>query len=241
MEYEIGIKKVTSIYKNETYRINNHSYVLAKCDSCRNLCFIRKGEYPKETLRFCNKVCKMDHQRSLTYNSTTKLCFICYRFRAHKEFSPRLRNKTGLRSYCRDCRRAYTKEERADMIAKTVIREKKRRASPKYRLESRMGTGLRRALLGVKNSRSWQEFVDYNLDELLTHLKSTLPKGYTMNDLDKLHIDHIIPRSFFSYSFNVAKTAEEIKSDPQFKECWALENLQLLTIKDNLSKGSKFI
>lgn len=45
------------------------------------------------------------------------------------------------------------------------------------------------------------------------------------------HIDHIKPISLFKY-----ETAE----DPEFKKCWALDNLQPLEKIANLKKGNKF-
>jgi len=45
------------------------------------------------------------------------------------------------------------------------------------------------------------------------------------------HIDHIRPISAFSFT---------VPEDPEFKECWALNNLQPLWAFDNLSKGGKW-
>lgn len=48
--------------------------------------------------------------------------------------------------------------------------------------------------------------------------------------LPEIHIDHKIPLAVFNFN-----TAE----DCDFKRAWALENLQPLWAKDNLSKGAK--
>jgi hypothetical protein len=45
------------------------------------------------------------------------------------------------------------------------------------------------------------------------------------------HIDHIKPRSLFTY------TSIE---DEQFKKCWALSNLQPLEALENIRKGNKY-
>jgi 5-methylcytosine-specific restriction endonuclease McrA len=50
------------------------------------------------------------------------------------------------------------------------------------------------------------------------------------NDLDKLHIDHIVPISVHNF---------EKVTDDDFKKCWALNNLQLLPSIENISKGAK--
>ena len=46
----------------------------------------------------------------------------------------------------------------------------------------------------------------------------------------KEHIDHIVPKSHFRY---------EKPEDLQFKECWALHNLQPMWAKENLVKGNR--
>ena len=45
------------------------------------------------------------------------------------------------------------------------------------------------------------------------------------------HIDHIIPDSWFNY-----KSIE----DQQFKDCWALNNLQPMWKLENISKGNRY-
>ena len=44
------------------------------------------------------------------------------------------------------------------------------------------------------------------------------------------HVDHIIPKSSFNFSS---------KHDKEFKECWALDNLQPLWAEDNIAKSDK--
>jgi hypothetical protein len=46
----------------------------------------------------------------------------------------------------------------------------------------------------------------------------------------EIHIDHKVPESHFKY---------ETPEDPQFKECWALHNLQPMWAKDNIQKGNR--
>lgn len=55
--------------------------------------------------------------------------------------------------------------------------------------------------------------------------------GMTWENYGKWHIDHKTPDSWFQYnSIN----------DDGFKKSWALENLQPMWAKDNLSKGNKY-
>jgi 5-methylcytosine-specific restriction endonuclease McrA len=109
---------------------------------------------------------------------------------------------------------------------------KKRSSCPKIVLSLRMSNAIRHSLKGTKKYRSWVDLVDYNKDQLYKHLLKTMPDGYSWDDFltGELHIDHIIPISVFNYSL-----PEHI----DFKRCWALENLQLLPAKENMSKKDK--
>ena len=102
----------------------------------------------------------------------------------------------------------------------------------KYNLYSKMSTSIRLSLKGNKSGRAWESLVDYNVYELEKHLKATMPKGYTWQDYfeGKLHIDHKIPKSVFNFT-----KPEHI----DFKNCWALKNLRLLSAKENRMKGNK--
>ena len=108
----------------------------------------------------------------------------------------------------------------------------KRKTNIKYSLNCRITLAIWRSLKGNKNGQHWEDLVGYTLNDLIKHLKKTMPKGYTWQDYleGKLHIDHIIPRSIFNFT-----NPEHI----DFKHCWALKNLRLLSVKENLSKSNK--
>jgi len=95
----------------------------------------------------------------------------------------------------------------------------------------KIGLAISKSLKGNKCGHHWETLLNYTLKDLIKHLKKTVPKGYDWNDYinGKLHLDHILPIRLFQ--FNNPK-------DEEFKQCWGLYNLQLLTKKDNLSKGS---
>jgi hypothetical protein len=71
----------------------------------------------------------------------------------------------------------------------------------------------------------------YTKEELKAKITLQFEEGMTLANYGEWHIDHIKPVS----EFNFEKT-----SDNGFKECFALNNLQPLWAKDNLSKGSKW-
>ena len=104
----------------------------------------------------------------------------------------------------------------------------------KYNLNCRMSGMMRYSLKRNKKGNSWTKFVDYNISALIERLKKTMPKEHTWRDFleGKLHIDHIIPIT----AFNFTKS-----SQIDFQRCWALNNLQLLPAKENLSKNNKLV
>lgn len=112
--------------------------------------------------------------------------------------------------------------------------DQKRLQDPQYRLSHSISGGIRDALKSGKKGHHWETLVGYTLDDLVEHLESLFQEGMSWKNYgrgeDKWHVDHVKPKSSFSFtSFD----------DPEFKECWALRNLQPLWEPDNLSKGNR--
>ena len=105
---------------------------------------------------------------------------------------------------------------------------------PQWVIDHRMSTAIRIALIDGKNGRSWEELVGYTREDLKLHLESLFTDGMTWEKFlnSEIHIDHIIPKSYFIYSSY---------EDEEFKKCWALSNLQPLWAKDNLAKSNKIL
>ena len=108
----------------------------------------------------------------------------------------------------------------------------KRKIDIKSNLVNRISRAIRFTLKDGKKGEHWEDLVGYTCNDLIKHLQKTMPIGYTWDDFleGKLHIDHIIPVSVFNF------TKPE---HTDFKRCWALENLQLLPAKENISKQNK--
>ena len=107
----------------------------------------------------------------------------------------------------------------------------KMRSSVCGRLRDRVGTYLRQMLREGKEGRKLVDILGYTIAELKQHLESKFVDGMCWERLDEIHIDHVIPVSAFKFASI---------EDPQFKQCWALSNLQPLRAADNLSKGNKY-
>lgn len=102
----------------------------------------------------------------------------------------------------------------------------------KYNLNGRIRKVIRKSLGSNKNGHHWETLVGYTLIDLIKRLEKTMPINYNWNDYleGKLHIDHIIPISVFNF---------DKPEHPDFKRCWALENLRLLSARENIRKHNK--
>ena len=104
------------------------------------------------------------------------------------------------------------------------------RKKPKNKLNISVQSLIWQALNGQKAGRKWEDLVGYTLNDLVKHLENQFDDKMSWDNYGKWHVDHKIPRSHFKY-----ETAE----DPEFKKCWALDNLQPLWAVDNLKKGNR--
>ncbi|MBA7542436.1 hypothetical protein ES705_34757 [subsurface metagenome] len=93
---------------------------------------------------------------------------------------------------------------------------------------------IRQCILKNKSGWRWEADVGYTLEDLKKRLKETISDFYTWQDYleGKLELDHIMPVSAFNFSE---------PTDYEFQECWSLENLRLITPKENHLKGSKIL
>lgn len=113
---------------------------------------------------------------------------------------------------------------------------KRIRSTPKGKLDHCMGTLIRRCLGSNKNGRSWKTLVGYTNDELKQHLENQFEPWMNWSNYGlgpgKWTVDHVMPRSSFIY---------ENSEDPEFKKCWALENLKPMEWLENIKKSNKII
>lgn len=100
---------------------------------------------------------------------------------------------------------------------------------PAWKLSGHMRVLIHRALRGKKQGRSWRNFVDYTVDELIAHLERQFLPGMSWDNHGEWHVDHIVPRSEFQYTD---------PDDEAFKRCWALSNLRPLWATDNMRKNA---
>ena len=193
-----------------------------------------------------------------------KKCVICKKVKYSAEFYKDKKTKIGLYSACKLCHNKYSNNwkkknrrkvneyqkkkwrersvasirERREYMRKYMQRPKYKEyqnvwmKNPKNRLDSNLSKAIRDALKGKKAGQRWEKLVGYTIDNLVKHLEAKFELWMSWENYGKWHIDHIIPKSHFKY---------EAPEDPDFKKCWALENLQPLEAMENIRKNNKIL
>jgi hypothetical protein len=133
-------------------------------------------------------------------------------------------------------RNKYRKEkaERLKLARKEYWNKNKEVLKKRYKIKNRLRTRIRDALKGRCKSSSTTKLTGCSLLELKNHLQYTAIKnGYVNFDIDTYsgydyHIDHITPISKFNLECSYHQ-----------RLCFNWSNLQILSSRDNLSKGNK--
>ena len=118
---------------------------------------------------------------------------------------------------CRASRKEYERNKRAN--------------DPKFRLNHSITKAIWESLKGNKAGRKWETLVGYTLQDLIKHLESLFESWMTWDNYGEWVIDHIRPISLFNFT---------LPEDKEFKECWALENLQPLEAIANIKKSNNY-
>jgi hypothetical protein len=123
----------------------------------------------------------------------------------------------------------YYKNHSKEIIAQRVKhRKNKRHTDYRFYINDKISSAINRTLKTGKQGCHWENLVDFTIDELINHLEKLFLPGMSWNSKN-WHIDHLRPIASFNFTFY---------TDPEFKECWSLKNLQPLFSEDNLRKSS---
>ncbi len=123
----------------------------------------------------------------------------------------------------------YDKNHREE---KNYKRNKKYANDIYYRLSRNISSAIGRSIRQNKNGRHWETLVGYSLIQLYDHIELLFTSDMTWENHGKWHIDHIIPQVLWKY---------DKPEDNEFKQCWALANLQPMWAIDNFKKYNKVI
>lgn len=127
-------------------------------------------------------------------------------------------------------RKALWSLNNKDKLRKIKQRYKKKRRQNdiNFKLNELISNSIRQGILD-KGFKKWSNIVGYTTEELKYHLESTFENGLTWEVYLKgdYHIDHIIPQHLYSFNSYL---------DEEFKKCWNLRNLRIITETENLNK-----
>lgn len=166
-----------------------------------------------------------------------KKCSKCGDYKKSSKFQKRRESSDGLRGECMSCLSDRKKEQMRRYRQKTENRVRQNnylsmrwKTDPAFRLTSRTRHAARRAMRGV-NVKGFFLSMPYSASEFVDHLLASAPQGFSREELvdgSKFHIDHIKPVCSFNLTGDI---------DSQFRECWALSNLRLVSAKTNFAKS----
>lgn len=117
-----------------------------------------------------------------------------------------------------------------------LVRERQRatmrrwRVTPKHRLEHNISRSVNLSLRGGKGGASCFKLLGFTVEQLVRHLELQFSPGMSWDNYGEWHVDHRVPLASFRY---------ETSNDDEFRQAWALTNLQPLWAKQNISKGAR--
>lgn len=172
----------------------------------------------------------------------SKRCCRCKVEKPKSEFTADKTRRDGLKPRCRSCRsiefsenvaRSGRNKKSDQWKSRFPERERqiarKHRAKPHNRIHHAISARIY-LMFGGKRGRRTLDFLDYSIDELMSHLERQFLKGMSWENYGEWHVDHILPLCSF--------TIQSIE-DPDIKRAWGLANLRPLWGKDNARKNGK--
>ena len=187
-----------------------------------------------------NKKCK-ECGKSFKANTNGKFCSLECRnihFKTKEKTQPyyvKAREEALLRKInrpkkvCPQCNKTFTDTSKTNNMIycnRSCFMKK-----PSFVIRRRISGSMRQSLRNKNGDGKSFNKLGYTVEELHRHLESQFTDGMSWDNMDEWHIDHIRPVASFNF------TTVECED---FKKCWALNNLQPLWAKDNMSKGNKW-
>lgn len=240
---------------------------LQKCSKCKQekqYTEFNKDITKKTGLHNQCKVCIKKYREKLLNSKRTiashKICSICKIDKPASKFWKSKHTINGLYPSCIECKSKREKKPDRQIIRannrktwrkKNIIRarelwnnwdKKRRKVDPVYRLRRSVMHAISNKITKKHNKEHWLtntifDYLPYTVIELKNHIESLWEPWMSWDNYGKYdsnnktwQIDHIIPQSKLPY---------DSMEHPNFKKCWALENLQPLETVLNIKKSNK--
>ncbi len=192
--------------------VKGKEYLEKVCKECRNKAWILAKQKRMSNPDYAAKITKQRKDYSKKHYQNNKNWY--------KNRSQRL--KDSYKQWKRD---NYNPQKEKERHAKRML-------NPTYKVSKYISNRIRQ-LIRDKDFASVIDLLDYSIQDLMYSLEKQFRDGMNWDNYGNYwHIDHIKPVSHFNF---------KSKNDPEFKQCWALSNLQPLLKIENLSKGNRFI
>jgi len=148
-----------------------------------------------------------------------------------KEYNKQYREIHNWNEYCRNHYKILKNKIKRQKWQSKYKRER-RKKDKIFCLNGSISGQIRACLNGKKSGRHWEKLVGYTLLNLVNHLENQFNEKMGWDNYGSYwQIDHIKPQSLFKYNS---------VEDQEFKECWALKNLQPLEKTENNIKNNKY-
>ena len=171
--------------------------------------------------------------RPVIRTTTTKLCYMCKRWKPYADFCKDVHTVDGHTAACCVCqysrKREYNHTEAAGVVRRQY-RHQRWWNDLEYRLLAITRGRIRQALHKTKKSKVTQDLVGCSIAQLKTYLESKWLPGMSWENygVHGWHIDHIIPCD----AFDLTDPEQQVK-------CFNYTNLQPLWAKANWRKSNK--
>jgi len=154
--------------------------------------------------------------------SIKQICIYCNKKFYNKRIS----------KYCsKNCCTKYWFENNKQYAKEKYKRKYKKRKTLKQKISHNLSEQIRKSLKNNKEGKSWKKIISFSYNDLIDNIFNTEEKIKNYKN-GNLALDHIIPQSLYCF---------ESYEDEEFKKCWNLRNLRLITKEENSSKCNKLI
>ena len=200
--------------------------VCTRCEKNKDFKYFPKEKKGKYGLGSRCKKCISDYSKERYEKKKEHILEVSKKYRKSnpdKILDYRDRTKEVRKKQAREYKENHREEIRE---YQKKYRNEKRKSDPKRMIRDRFSCLMRNHMTKYitegKGGSSWTTFVDYGADDLIEHLgDNAFKKGY--------EIDHIIPVSLYDF---------KVMGDEEFRRCWGLRNLRVISKEENVKKGN---
>lgn len=219
--------------------------ICSNCNSKKNESEFTKNKNTKDGLEYYCKICL--HQKKKKYRSENRGQHLKYKQKYRSSHSEEIakkskdyyqNNKTQIQTSQQNY---YLGSKQKINKRNNIYNQKRLQKDPSLRLRQNISNFVNKYLKQQNSTKedSFLIYLDYSIEELKIYLESLFEPWMSWDNWGRAsikcrtwNIDHIIPQSALPFSS---------MKDPNFKKCWALENLRPMESISNIRKSNKLV